>query len=57
MVQKFSHTLHAILFTFLVLTTFIATAKASECIIKGPCRVGKNKVGGPEKQVILFVWP
>ena len=24
---------------------------------KRPMRVGKNEAGGPEKQVILFVWP
>ena len=41
--------------TLLVLTTF--TGKASECEIKRPMRVGKNEAGGPEKQVILFVWP
>ena len=35
-----------------MLTTF--TEKASECEIKRP---GKNEAGGPEKQVILFVWP
>ena len=38
-----------------MLTTF--TGKASECEIKRPMRVGKNEAGGPEKQVILFVWP
>ena len=31
--------------------------KASECEIKRPLWAGKNKAGGPEKQVILFVWP
>ena len=35
-------------------TTF--TRKPSECEIKRHTRVGKNDLGGPEKQVIVFVW-
>ena len=46
--------------SYLIANTFSADdlyRKASECEIKRPMRVGKNEAGGPEKQVILFVWP
>ena len=38
------------------MTTFIRK-NVDQLLKKRPIRGGKSDVGGPEKQLILFVWP